>query len=97
MKILKNEERVKRLQQGGQVAPAAAPAQGGEDQMLAQLEAMAAEIINSVGPEGAAMLAQMIMEMLQGAQQEMVGQPQGGTEPVFKRGGKISRRKACKK
>ena len=47
---------IKKFQQGGQVAPVeAAPAQGGQNQMMAQLEQMAMEIIQSVGPEGAAM------------------------------------------
>jgi hypothetical protein len=53
--------------------------------MMAQLEQMAMEIIQSVGPEGAAMLAEMIMAMLQ----------QGGApaqQPVFRRGGKLVRK-----
>lgn len=83
---------IKKFQQGGSVAPAEqapAPAQGGQDQMMAQLEQMAVEIINSVGQEGAAMLAEMIMTMLQS--QAPVGAPQGA--PVFAKGGKIIRRK----
>lgn len=68
---------------------APAPAQGGQDQMMVQLEQMAMEIIQSVGPEAAAMLAEMIMAMLQ----------QGGgapaEQPVFSKGGKM-RRKNCR-
>ncbi len=64
---------------------APAPEQGGQDQMMAQLEQMAMEIIQSVGPEGAAMLAEMIMAMLQQG-----GAPQG--QPVFRRGGKLVRK-----
>jgi hypothetical protein len=84
--------KLRKYQQGGpmpaeQAAPA--PAQGGQDQMMAQLEQMAMEIIQSVGPEGAAMLAEMIMTILQ--QQAPVGQPQG--QPVFAKGGKLIRRK----
>lgn len=86
--------KIKKFQMGGQVAPAEAapaPAQGGQDQMTAQLEQMAMEIIQSVGPEGAAMLAEMIMAMLQ----------QGGaagseTQPVFRKGGKLKRKNAKK-
>jgi hypothetical protein len=82
--------KIKKFQMGGQVAPAEAapapaPAQGGADQMTAQLEQMAMEIIQSVGPEGAAMLAEMIMQMLQG------GAPAQG-QPVFKKGGKLVRK-----
>lgn len=91
---------VKKLQQGGNLADPAmagapmeagapAPAQGGQDQMMVQLEQMAMEIIQSVGPEAAAMLAEMIMAMLQ----------QGGgapaEQPVFSKGGKM-RRKNCR-
>ena len=85
--------KIKKFQQGGpmpaEAAPAAAPAQGGQDQMMAQLEQMAMEIIQSVGPEGAAMLAEMIMQMIQS--QAPVGQSQG--QPVFAKGGRLIRRK----
>ena len=79
--------KIKKFQMGGQVAPEVAPApeQGGQDQMMAQLEQMAMEIIQSVGPEGAAMLAEMIMAMLQQG-----GAPQG--QPVFRKGGKLARK-----
>ena len=70
---------------GAPVEAAPAPEQGGQDQMMAQLEQMAMEIIQSVGPEGAAMLAEMIMAMLQQG-----GAPQG--QPVFRRGGKLVRK-----
>ena len=90
---------VRRYQQGGPMpadpamagAPVEqAPAQGGQDQMMAQLEQMAMEIIQAVGPEGAAMLAEMIMGMLQqgGAPQE--------AQPVFAKGGKMKRKGARK-
>lgn len=68
--------------------PAEAAPQSGQDQMMAQLEQMAMEIIQSVGPEGAAMLAEMIIAMLQ--QQAPVGNEQG--QPVFKKGGVLARR-----
>lgn len=86
---------IKKFQQGGPVgdpamagAPveaAPAPAQGGQDQMMAQLEQMAMEIIQSVGPDAAAMLAEMIMAMLQQG-----GAPAEGAQPVFRKGGKIA-------
>jgi hypothetical protein len=89
---------IKKFQQGGpmpadpamagapaEAAPAPAPAEGGQDQMMAQLEQMAMEIIQSVGPEGAAMLAEMIMAILQ----QGGGAPQ---QPVFRRGGRIAYR-----
>lgn len=87
---------VRRYQQGGPmpadpamagapVEAAPAPAQGGQDQMMAQLEQMAMEIIQSVGPEGAAMLAEMIMAMLQQG-----GAPGPEAQPVFRKGGRIA-------
>ena len=90
---------VRRYQQGGPmpagdpamagapVEAAPAPAQDGQDQMMAQLEQMAMEIIQSVGPEGAAMLAEMIMAMLQQG-----GAPAEGAQPVFRKGGKMKRK-----
>ena len=72
-------------------AEGGAPA-GAQDQMIQQIAQMAQQIIQQMGPEAAAMLAQIIIEMLQGggagAPQGAVGeQPEG--EPVFRKGGKI--------
>ena len=86
---------IKRYQEGGAApaAPAQAP-QGGEEQMMQQLAQMAQEIIQQLGPDAAAMLAQVIMEILQGAQQEVGAAPE---EQQFMRcGGKI-KKKTCKK
>ena len=85
---------IKRYQEGGATPAAPAPApQGGEEQMMQQLAQMAQEIIQQLGPDAAAMLAQVIMEMLQGAPQEVGAAPE---EQQFMRcGGKI--KKACKK
>lgn len=93
---------IKKFQQGGPMpadpamagAPAEAapaPAQGGQDQIMAQLEQMAMEIIQSIGPEGAAMLAEMIMAMLQQG-----GAPGPEAQPVFAKGGKLKRKNAKK-
>ena len=100
MKIKKFD--VKYMQDGGAVpveAQAAqqaspAPTQGGEEQMIRQLAQVAQQIIQEFGPDAAAMLAQIIMEMLQGGgqPQEVGAQPQ---EVGFQRkGGKICK-KAC--
>jgi hypothetical protein len=84
---------VKKFQQGGPMPadpamdPAmagGAPAEGGQNEMMAQIEQMAMEIIQSIGPEGAAMLAETIMAMLQ----QGGGAPQG-EQPVFRKGGRI--------
>ena len=85
---------IKRYQEGGATPAAPAPApQGGEEQMMQQLAQMAQEIIQQLGPDAAAMLAQVIMEMLQGAPQEVCAAPE---EQQFMRcGGKI--KKTCKK
>jgi len=72
--------KTKFLQEGG-AAPAPAAGPGPEEQIMQ----MAQQIIQQVGPEGAAMLAQAIMEMLQGG-----GAPQEA--PVYaKKGGKLVR------
>ena len=86
---------IKRYQEGGAApaAPVQAP-QGGEEQMMQQLAQMAQEIIQQLGPDVAATLAQVIMEMLQGAPQEVGAAPE---EQQFMRcGGKI-KKKTCKK
>ena len=86
---------IKRYQEGGSTptAPAQVP-QGGEEQMMQQIAQMAQEIIQQIGPDAAAMLAQVIMEMLQGAQQEVGAAPE---EQQFMRcGGKI-KKQTCKK
>lgn len=85
--------KVKVYQQGGPMEgaqTAEAPAQGGQDAAMQQLAQIAEQIINELGPEGAMALAQMIMEMVQGAEQQ--------GEPIFKRGGKIvkkAKKAAC--
>ena len=85
---------IKRYQQGGATPAAPAPApQGGEEQMMQQLAQMAQEIIQQLGPDAAAMLAQVIMEMLQGAPQEVGAAPE--EQQFMRSGGKI--KKACKK
>ena len=86
---------IKRYQEGGATptAPAQAP-QSGEEQMMQQLAQIANQLIQELGPDAAAMLAQVIMEMLQGAQQEVGAVPE---EQQFMRcGGKI-KKKTCKK
>lgn len=85
MKILK---RTQKFQEGGampapaEAAPAEAAPQGGDP--MEQIYQMAAEIVQQLGPDAAAMLAQAIMEMLQGG---AGAAPQG--EPVYKKGGKL--------
>lgn len=86
---------VKKLQQGGNLADPAmagapveaapAPAQNGQDQMMAQLEQVVMALIQELGPEGAMMVAEMIMAMVQ----QGGGAPSQG-QPVFKRGGRIA-------
>jgi hypothetical protein len=98
---------VKKFQAGGpmpveQGAPmpaegaASAPEQGAADQeaaMMEQLYQMAGEIIQQMGPEAAAMLAQAIMEMLQGGGGE-APMPAPEDQPVYRRGGVlVSRRR----
>lgn len=68
--------KVKKFQMGGPAPdPAAQGAQGADPAaqqggMEEQIIMMAQEIISQVGPEGAAMLAEAIMQLLQSAPQE---------------------------
>ena len=92
--------KVKKFQMGGQMAPEAAPEAapaepgvapgqkgmspqgGGPEEQIAQ---MAMQIVSQLGPEASAMLAQMIMQVLE---QSSGAAPQG--EPVYaKKGGKL--------
>jgi hypothetical protein len=97
---------VKKFQAGGpmpeeQGAPmpaeagAPAPEQGGaadqEAAMMEQLYQMAGEIIQQMGPEAAAMLAQAIMEMLQGGGGE-APMPAPEEQPVYSKRGGVLRR-----
>lgn len=87
MKLLK-------FQEGGaapapEAAPAGAPAPGGQPGggPEEQIAAMAQQIVEQLGPEAAGMLAETIMQMLQGGGQPQPA-PQG--EPVYAReGGKL--------
>ena len=75
----------RKFQMGGEVAPAQpnAPQAGGPEEQLAQ---MAQQIIEQLGPEAAAMLAQIIAEMLQG----MASQALAPEAPVYaKKGGRL--------
>ena len=85
--------KVKKLQQGGEVVDpqmqsqeAQQAPQEAQSNPEEQIIAMGQQIIQELGPEGAAMLAQIIMEMLQGG-----GQPQ--PQPTFQRKGGTLRRK----
>lgn len=78
MFILKQIEmkiKSKFLQEGGQ-APVA-PAQG-QPSPEEQLMGMAQQLIQQLGPEAAAMLAQVIVQMLQGGQQSPAYARKGG-------------------
>lgn len=79
---------VSKFQAGGQVAAPAeqAPAQ---DPMMAQLEQLAGQLLQELGPDGAMALAEMLVAMAQQSAQP-VNSAQGA--PVFKVGGKLSKR-----
>lgn len=70
--------KVKFLQEGGAVP--AAPAGPGPEEQIMQ---MAQQIVQQLGPEGAAMLAQAIMEMLQASA------PAPAAPTYAKKGGKL--------
>lgn len=77
--------KLKKFQEGGEMAPeatqpveAGAP-QGAAEDPMAQLQQMAQQIIEALGPDAAMALAQMIMEMLQGGAAEAPAMRNGGT------------------
>lgn len=93
--------KVKKMQQGGEMGGQPAQGQTSEVQPTSQggapeqegggaeeqIMAIAQDIIQQMGPEAAGMLAQVILEMLQGG-----GQPQ--PQPTFQRkGGSLVRKK----
>lgn len=79
--------RIKKFQEGGE-APMGEPMpqeqQPNEEQVMQQIAQMAGEIIQQLGPEAAAMLAQAIMEMLQGGNQAAPAEQQ-----FMRKGGKL--------
>jgi len=58
---------------------------------MAQLNQLADQIIQQLGPEAAGALAQLIMEKVQGAAQE-AELPAEENQPVFRMGGKVLQR-----
>ena len=85
--------KVKKYQEGGAApAPEAAPAQPSQDEVMAQLEQVATQIIQEMGPEAAAMLAQLILEMLQ-SQEPVNATPE--EQQFYRKGGKICKAKKC--
>jgi hypothetical protein len=90
--IDKSNSQVAKFQMGGSVAPAEqAPAQ---DPMMAQLEQLAGQLLQELGPDGAMMLAEMLVAMAQQSAQP-VGAPAEG-QPIFRKGGKMKRKGARK-
>ena len=82
--------KIKFMQEGGAMAPeqgTPAPQQGAPaGPAPEQLMQLVQELINSIGPEGAMMVAQMIMETLQGG-----GAP-APEQPALQRMGGVIRR-----
>lgn len=85
--------RVKYLQDGGgmpaEQAPQGGAPQGGQEAMMQQLDQMAQEIVGQLGPEAAMMLAQAIMDKVQGGGGQEMPAPE--QQPVYKMGGKMVR------
>lgn len=80
------------LQTGGAMpaeqAPEQAPAQGGSPEE--QLGAIAQDIINQLGPEAAGMVAEMILQMLQGGGGQAA--PEQEAPVMARRGGRLVKR-----
>ena len=81
--------KIKRFQEGGQApAPAAEGAPQGGANPEEQIMQMAQQIVQQLGPEAAALLAQAIMQMIQGAQQSP--EAGAGAAPTYaKKGGRL--------
>lgn len=79
--------RIKKFQEGGEapMEPMPQEQQPSEEQVMQQIAQMAQEIIQQIGPEAAAMLAQAIMEMVQGGGAE--GAPE--EQQFMRKGGKL--------
>ena len=89
MKFIDKNSQVAKFQMGGAVAPEQVPAQ---DPMMAQLEQLARQLLQELGPDGAMALAEMLVAMIQ--QAAPIGS-EGGA-PVFAKGGKMKRKGAKK-
>ena len=78
------------LQTGGAMPAeqAPAPAQGGSPEE--QLGAIAQDIINQLGPEAAGMVAEMILQMLQGGGGQAA--PEQEAPVMARRGGRLVKR-----
>lgn len=90
--------KIQKFQEGGAVAaPAPAPVQ--EQDPLAAIAQMFAEGLQTQNCDLLAQGAQMFLELLSQAQgtapAPVEAAPAG--EPVFKKGGKLAKRRACKK
>lgn len=68
----------------------AAPVSAPQDDMMAQIEGLAQELLMNLGPDGCMALIEVLGAMLQQMQQPVDQAPAGS--PVFKRGGKLARR-----
>lgn len=81
---------------GGQQAPQmAAQQQPSNEQIMQQIVQMAQEIIQQLGPEAAALLAQAILQILEQASAPVGAAPE---EQQFMRcGGKIKKKKSVRK
>ena len=93
MKFIDKNSQVAKFQMGGTVAPEQVPAQ---DPMMAQLEQLAGQLLQELGPDGAMALAEILVAMVQQAApgQAPVGEPV--QSPIFRKGGKM-KRKSTKK
>ena len=76
------------LQTGGAMPAEPAPAQGSSPEE--QLGAIAQDIINQLGPEAAGMVAEMILQMLQGGGGQAA--PEQEAPVMARRGGRLVKR-----
>lgn len=88
-KYLNHMKLVKKYQQGGPMPAEGAPAPEAQDPMAMLVEA-AMQAVQSGDGNLALQVCQMLLELV-GAAQAPVGQPAPGGQPVFKRGGRITR------
>lgn len=90
--------KIKRYQQGGPM-PAGAPEAGAQQDPIAMIAQIFAEGLQaqdcSLLAQGAEAFLQLVGQAMGGAPQGPAGEVPEGTEPVFKKGGKMVRRRKC--
>ena len=98
---IRSYSEVKKLQEGG-AAPEQVPAQGAQDQMMAQLEQLAGQVLESLlqqvgDPNVVMQVLELAAQMLQEAVSQQAGAPVEEGQQYMKCGGKVKKASKAKK